>query len=117
MLCVKLVDSPFASSTLTEVWNAALRRRDGANVFLPVGGCAVLTAEIPAFWEVVGEAAPLASVSIQAPRNGLERLIEDVSLRCALGDRTVRRDADFSREHVAREPRTVIEKLVESGHK
>lgn len=64
-----------------------------------MGGCAVLTAEIPAFWEVVGEAALVAPVSVEALRNGLEGLIEDVSLRCALAERAV-----------------LFQKVVEGGH-
>ena len=81
-----------------------------------MSGCAVLTAEIPAFWEVVGEAALVDPVSVEALRNGLEGLIEDISLRCAFGERAVRRDAEFSRERTARETPAVIEKVVESGH-
>lgn len=116
-LRVELVDSPFGFSALTEEWNAALGRSDGASVFFTHGWLRGLTAEIPAFWEVVGEAALLVDpVSVEALRNGLEGLIEDVSLRYALGERAVRRDAEFSRERTARETPAVFEKVVEGGH-
>lgn len=79
-------------------------------------GCPVLAADIPALREVLGEAALLVDpCSVEALRYGMERLLEDESLRSALRARGLRRAAEISWERTARETVAVFEQVTGRG--
>ena len=79
-------------------------------------GCPVLAADIPALREVLGDAAMFADpFSVDALRDGLERVLEDADLQSALRERGARRAADFSWERTARETVAVFERIAGRG--
>lgn len=79
-------------------------------------GCPVLAADIPALREVLGDAAMFADpFSVDALRDGLERVLEDADLQSALRERGARQAADFSWERTARETVSVFERVAGSG--
>ena len=80
-------------------------------------GCPVLAADIPALREVLGDAAMFADpFSVDALRDGLERVLEDAELQSALRERGARQAADFSWERTARETVSVFERIAGRGH-
>ena len=79
-------------------------------------GCPVLAADIPALREVLGDAAMFADpLSVDALRDGLERVLEDADLQSTLRERGARRAADFSWERTARETVSVFERIAGRG--